>query len=181
MSSLNTPQTPKLTSKIRIVVNHRKTAKLPKRRLQFYRRYAAFVQKNLRKPLFQRFLRWMLKRESIEKQRVRDIQVRMLPFRKDNGNILVGRCNRTGEILICPKRLDSCRRLISKFGKESALLYIKTRARAALIHELLHLKYSSNEEKVRRLTEKYLKIFTRRAQNIPNSRLHTVLGILFPN
>ncbi len=179
MSSLNTSQTPKLISKIRIAVDHQKTAKLPKKRLQFYRKYAAFVQKNLRKPLFQRFLRWMLKKENIEKQRVKDVQVRVLPFLKDNGNTLVGRCNRRGEILICPKRLDSYRKLISKFGKESALLYVKTRARAALIHELLHLKYSSNEEKVRRLTEKYLKIFTHRAKNIPNSRLHTVLEILF--
>jgi hypothetical protein len=153
----------------------------PQKRLRFYEKYAALVQRTLKRPLFQRFLRWMLRREAIEKHQVKDIQVRVLPFLKDNGNTLAGRCNRRGEILLYPKRLDSCRKLTSKFGKKSAFLYIKSRARAALVHELLHLKYSSNEDKVRKLTEKYLKIFNRGARNVRNPQLHSVLKILFPN
>ena len=181
MSHSSTIAKPKLSRKIRVAVNRQKIARFSARRLCFYKKYASLVQKTLKRPLFQRFLRWMLMRESIEKHRVKDIQVRVLPFLKNNGNTLAGRCNRRGEIILYPKRLASCRRLKSKFGKKSAFLYIKSRARAALVHELLHLKYSSNEDKVRRLTEKYLKIFTHGARNVRNPQMHNVLKILFPN
>jgi len=129
--------------------------------LRLYKNYAALVQKALKTPLFQRFMHWMLKRENIEKHRIEDIQVRILPRLKDSGNTLAGTCKRRGKrgkILIYPKRLDSYRRLTSKFGKKSAYLHIKSRAKAAFIHERLHLKYTRNEEQVRRLTQKYLKI-----------------------
>jgi len=57
-------------------------------------------------------------------------------------------------------------KLKSKLGKEKVHSYIKNRARATLIHELLHLKYKSNEEKVRQLTRKYFDVFKRTAQNL---------------
>jgi hypothetical protein len=181
LTKLSAIPTPKLSKKIRVVVKPQKTANFPEKRLRFYEKYAALVQQTLKKPLFQRFLHWILKREAIEKHQVKDIQVRVLPFLKDNGNTLAGRCGRNGEIILYPKRLDSCRKLTSKFGKKSAFLYIKSRARATLVHELLHLKYSSNEDEVRRLTEKYLRAFTCGVKNAQNPQLRNVLKVLFPS
>ena len=184
MKPTSTSKQHKLSDKIRVAVNHQKIAELPKKRLQFYKKYAALVQKTLKTPLFQRFVHWMLKRENIEEQRIKDVQVRVLPRLKDNGNTLAGTCKKRGKrgkILIYPKRRDSYRRLTSRFGKKSAYLYIKSRARAAFIHELLHLKYARNEEQVRQLTQKYLRIFTRNTEDYPDSQHHHVVRMLFPS
>ena len=184
MKHTGTLQQRELSDRIHVAVNHQKITEVPKKRLQFYKKYAALVQRTLKRPLFQRFVHWMLKRENIEEHRIKDVQVRVLPRLKDNGNTLAGTCKKRdgrGKIRIFPKPRDSYRRLTSKFGKKSAHLYIKSRARAAFIHELLHLKYARNEKQVRQLTQKYLKIFTRHAENHPDSQYHHVVRMLFPN
>lgn len=132
-----------------------------KNHVSFYKKYAFIVFNTLSKPLFQKFLHWMLQKERIEKYRVKDVQIRMFPFINANGNGLAGKCNSKGEIRLYPKRRDFCRKQKREFGMENLNLYIKSRAKAALIHELLHLKYVDDEEKVRMLTEKYYNIFTR--------------------
>lgn len=49
--------------------------------------------------------------------------------------------------------------MASQFGKKTFFSYVTSRAKAALIHELLHIKYLSDENKVRKLTRKYFKIY----------------------
>jgi hypothetical protein len=181
MKPTSTSQQHKLSDEIRVAVNHQKIVELPNKRLQFYKKHAALVQKTLKQPLFQRFVHWMLKREHIEEHRIKDIQGRVLLASKITAtprwNMQEERQER--KILVYPKRRDSYRRLTSKFGKESAYLYIKSGARAAFIHELLHPKYARNE--VRRLAQKYLKIFNRHTEDRPDSQHHHVVRMLFPN
>ena len=155
---LNENRGPKLVGKIRKVVHPQKVAKSSEH-MWFYKRYSAFVVKALIKPRFQKFLKWIIRREKIEENLVKDVQVRVFPFQKENGNVLAGRCKSKGRIFIYPKRFEFCRELMQEHGKEKALSYIESRAQAALIHEFLHVKYTSNEEKVRKLTKKYFNIF----------------------
>lgn len=152
---------------MRISVHPEKLFRLSHTCFSFQMKYASFVFKTLRKPVFQSFLRWMLKRENIEEHAVTSVKVMTFPFQNDNGKGLAGSCNSKGEIHIYPKRLKFCRKLKQKFGKEKLYSYIKTRARATLIHELLHVKYSNDEERVRELTRKYFNILTRH-QNTQN-------------
>ncbi len=144
-----------------ISVRSEKLARFSPTRLSFHAKYASVVLKTLRKPVFQRFICWMLIRERIREDAVSSVKVMAFPFRKDNEHVLAGRCSSKGEIHVYPKRLEFCRKLRQKCGREKFLSYIKNRARATLIHELLHMKYSDDEEKVRELTKKYLKTFTR--------------------
>ena len=134
---------------------------LPKRHISFYRKYASFVAKALSKPLFQSFLSWLLKRENIDKDLIQDIQVRVFPFHKKNGNSLAGKIINKCKIIIFPKSAKFYRELAAKHGSEIAHSYVKSRAWATLIHEILHSKYSSDEERVRRLTERYFNIYAR--------------------
>ena len=163
MTGLYEMQKPKLSDKIRSVVNRQKVTKFSGN-LRFYTRYASFVSKALRKPRFQKFLKWIIRKEKIEENRIKDVQVRVLPFRKANGNGLAGRYKSRGAIFIYPKRFEFCQELMREHGKEKALSYIENRAQAALIHEFLHVKYASDEEKVRKLTKKYFSIFADNAQ-----------------
>jgi hypothetical protein len=157
-------QEPKLSGKIRRVVNRQKVLKFSEN-LPFYTRYAAFVSKALRKPRFQKFLKWIIRKEKIERNRVKDVQVRIFPLQKENGNGLAGRYKSRGAILIYPKSFEFYQELKREYGKEKALSYVEKRAQAALIHEFLHVKYSSDEEKVRKLTKKYFNIFTKNSEN----------------
>ena len=52
-------------------------------------------------------------------------------------------------------------KLVAKHGAKLAHTYVRCRARAALIHEILHIKYSSDEERVRRLTKEYFEFYAR--------------------
>lgn len=167
-----------LASKIRISVWSKKSGMFCKKDASFYMKYASVVLKALRKPMFQKFLKWMLRRENIEENMVKDVQVRVFPFLKENGNGLAGKFNSKGKILIYPKKLEFFRKLTRKYGKRKTHSYIKSRARAALIHECLHVKYSSDEEKVRELTRKYFKIFTRH-RNTQYSNAHNISKMLF--
>lgn len=151
----------KLSNKIRVVVNCKKLERCEQKHLQFYRGYASTVSKTLRKPSFQRFLDWIIKLEKIEKADVTDIQVRVFPFEKENGNPVAGRCNsNAGVILLFPKRRSFLKKKLQNNQKENVHFYLKSRAMAAMIHELLHMKYKSNEGKVRQLTKKYFGIFS---------------------
>jgi hypothetical protein len=170
---------PKLTHKIRVVSNPRKLENCPEKRLQFYTDYASAVSDTLRKPVFQKFLRWIMKREKIEKMAVKDIQVRVFPFEKENGKPVAGRCNSDdGIILIFPKRRSFLRKKLQNHKKEKVRFYLKSRAMAALIHELLHMKYEGNESKVRQLTKKYFTLFIRH-QNPDVQKVHAVQKMLF--
>jgi hypothetical protein len=168
----------KLSSKIRVVSNPKKVESCPEKGLHFYTNYASVVSETLRKPLFQRFLDWILKREKIEKNAVRDIQVRVFPFQKENGKSVAGRCNNEGVILIFPKKRSFLQKKMQDHKKEKVRFYLKSRAMAALIHELLHVKYDSNESKVRQLTKKYFSIFIRH-QNTNTQKANSIQKILF--
>jgi hypothetical protein len=152
-----------ISSKMRISVDHKKLESLSQNHVKFYLKYSSFVFKALKKPSFQNFLRWMLKKEEIEAQIVRAVQVKVLPFRRKNGNDVAGKCNTTqGRIRIYPKTIRFCHTFKQKFGRNKLLTYAGNRARAALIHELLHLKYAKDEKTVRELTKEYFCIFTQK-------------------
>lgn len=168
----------KLSSKIRVVSNPKKVESCPEKHLHFYTNYASVVSETLRKPLFQRFLDWIIKREKIEKNAVKDIQVRVFPFQKENGKSVAGRCNNEGVILIFPKKRSFLQKKLQDHKKEKVRFYLKSRAMATLIHELLHVKYNSNESKVRQLTKKYFSIFIRH-QNTNTQKVHCIQKILF--
>jgi hypothetical protein len=151
-----------LSSKIRITANPEKTENFSKRHITFYRNYSSFVFKALRRPSYQKFLHWMLRSERIEPRRVGAVDVEVFPFRRKNGKGLAGNCNTTrGKIRIYPKTMKFCREFTQKFGKGTLLMYVGSRARAALIHELLHLKYAEDEKRVRALAREYFFDFTR--------------------
>jgi len=168
----------KLSSKIRVVSNPKKVESCPEKGLHFYTNYASAISETLRKPIFQRFLDWLIKREKIEKNAVKDIQVRVFPFQKENGKSVAGRCNNEGVILIFPKRRSFLQKKMQDHKKEKVRFYLKSRAMAALIHELLHVKYDSNESKVRQLTKKYFSIFIHH-QNTNTQKVHNIQKILF--
>jgi len=167
-----------LLDKMRITACSKKRVEFSRNHLSFYRKYAVVVFNTLRKPLFHKFIDWVLRRERINEHKVKDVQIRMFPTRKENGNGLAGKCNSEGKILLYPKRLEFCREKVQELGMENLDFYIKSRARAALIHELLHLKYRSNEEKVRELTKRYFNIFAKH-QLSQNSDAHNITKILF--
>lgn len=155
--------TSKLSNKIRVVADSKKLEACSENKLKFYTDYASVVSETLKKPLFQKFLHWIIKKEEIEKKVVKDIQVRVFPFQKENGNSLAGRCNSNdGVILIFPKKQSFVKKKMENNKKQKVRFYLKNRAMAALIHELLHVKYEGNENKVRQLTKKYFHIFVRR-------------------
>jgi len=155
-----------LSKKFGITVQTKRLKKSSNKQVSFYLKYSSSVLRALKKPLFQKFLRWMLRKENIDEDTVADVQIRVFPFRKKNDRGLAGKCNvKNGEIHIYPKRLESCRKLMHEGGKDKFLSCVKRRARTALIHELLHLKYANDEEKVRNLTRKYSSIFARAQKN----------------
>jgi hypothetical protein len=175
---LNEMQKQNLPSKIRVTVLPQRFEGFSERQAKFYMKYATVAFKTLTNPLFQRFIDWMMLRENIDEHTVKNVQIRAFPFRKENGNGLAGSFNKKGEIFIYPKRLEFCRKLMRELEKESVYFYIKVRAMATLIHELLHIKYSHDEENVRRLTRKYLNIFTHH-KNLRSMSDKRILNILF--
>jgi hypothetical protein len=131
--------------------------------VSFYIKYSSFIFRALRKPSFQKFLHWMLKKEKIEEHTVRAVHIKVLPLRRKNGKGVAGNCNTTrGRIRIYPKTMKFCQIFTQKFGRNTLLVYAGNRARAALIHELLHLKYAEDEKTVRELAKDYFCIFTQK-------------------
>lgn len=151
-----------LSSKMKIIFDPAKPGCLHEKHVGFYMKYSSFVFRALEKPAFQEFLCWMLKTENIEEQMIRDVDVKVFPLRRKSGKGLAGNCDLTrGKIRLYPKTVKFCSIFKQKFGRKTLLAYAGNRARAALIHELLHLKYAEDEEKVRALARNYFFVFTR--------------------
>jgi hypothetical protein len=168
-----------LSSKMRINVDTTKLESFSQNHVRFYFKYSSFVFRVLRKPSFQKFLCWMLKNEKIEEQIVSAVQVKVLPFRRRNGNGVAGKCNTArGRIRIYPKTMKFCQVFKQEFGRNNLLAYAANRARATLIHELLHLKYEEDEKTVRELAKKYFFILTRK-QCTQSARLLFVYKMIF--
>jgi hypothetical protein len=167
-----------LSSKIRISVDHEKLGNFSQKQVRFYLKYSSFVFRALRKPSFQKFLHWMLKKEKIREQTVRAVHVKVLPLRRKNGKGIAGKCDTTrGRIRIYPKTTKFCQTFTQKFGRKILLVYAGNRARAALIHELLHLKYVEDEKTVRELAKDYFCIFTQKqhAQSVYSLFIYTMI------
>lgn len=129
--------------------------------LVFYRKYSEYTLKSINKNKFQRFINYILKKEAIPESKISKINIRVFPFRNQKGQWVIGKCNQNGEIKIFPKSRNLCLEIASKFGKKTLLSYIKNRGMAAIIHELLHIKYEKNEQEVRKLTKKYFRKFNK--------------------
>jgi hypothetical protein len=156
-------ETCSLSSKMEISCDKKKLANFSQNQVRFYLKYSSFVFRALRKPSFQKFLHWMLKKETIEEQVVSAVQVKVLPLRRKNGKGIAGNCDPVrGRIGIYPKTTKFCQIFKQKFGRYNLLVYAGNRARAALIHELLHLKYARDEKTVRELAKEYFCIFTQK-------------------
>jgi hypothetical protein len=171
-------ETPSLSSKMRISCDCKKLANFSQKQVRFYLKYSSFVFRALKKPSFQKFLHWMLKKETIEEQTVRAVHVRVLPLRRENGKGIAGNCDTArGRIRIYPKTTKFCRTFKQKFGRNTLLDYTGNRARAALIHELLHLKYKEDEKTVRKLAKDYFCIFTRKqlTQSVHSLFIYTMI------
>jgi hypothetical protein len=165
-------KTHSLSSKIKITVGPEKHENFSQNHVTFYMKYSSFVFRSLKRPSFQKFLYWMLRRENIEEQMVRAVHVKVFPLRRKNGKSLAGNCyTARGKIRIYPKTMKFCRIFTQKFGKHTLLVYAGNRARAALIHELLHLKYAADEKKVRELAKGYFFAFT---QSKPANSSHAL-------
>ena len=163
---------------MQINVDHKKLESFSQNHVRFYLKYSSFVFRALRKPTFQRFLHWMLKKEKIKEQTVRAVQVKVLPLRRKNGKGIAGKCDTArGRIRIYPKTMKFCQVFKKKFGRNTLLVYAGNRARAALIHELLHLKYAEDEKTVRELAQDYFFIFTQKqpAQSSKALRIYTMI------
>jgi hypothetical protein len=122
----------------------------------FYRKYSRFTLKALSKSLFQEFLSDMLKLEKIPQKSIDSIRIEIFPASRKNGLTIAGKCNiLKGKIRIYPKPMRFCAAFRKKHGHYLLIEYAGSRARASLIHELLHLKYQNDEVGVRKLTKKY--------------------------
>jgi hypothetical protein len=148
---------------MKISCDRRKLESVPENHVRYYLNYSSFVFKVLEKRSFQEFVHWMMKKESIDVKSVTRVTVRVLPLRGESGKTIAGRCAPAqGRIWIYPKTVNFCKRFKRKFGREILLHYAGSRARAALIHELLHLKYNDDERKVRELCRNYFGLFRRK-------------------
>jgi hypothetical protein len=168
-----------LSNKMKIAVHPGKIEDPSQKQVGFYVKYASFVLRTLRRPSFQKFLSWMLRKENIEEHMVRDVQVAVFPFQRKNGNGLAGHCNTNrGRIQIYPKTCKFCQEFIQECGKDKFISYAGSRARAALIHELLHLKYANDEEKVRELTREYFAVFAQN-RSTQNPQVPSIYNMIF--
>jgi hypothetical protein len=168
-----------LSNKMKITVNLEKREDFSQNHFRFYIKYSSFVFRALKRPSFQKFLSWMLRREKIDEQVVRAVHVTVFPLRRKNGKGLAGNCAPAeGKIRIYPKTVKFCRIFTQKFGKNTLLAYAGNRARAALIHELLHLKYVGDEKTVRELAKEYFFVFMQK-QSAKSSNKLWVYTLIF--
>ena len=151
-----------LSGKIKIATECDKPA-FSERHVWFYTKYSCFTLRALNKVSFQNFLGCMLTLENIKETNVNSVDINVFPIYGENGHCIAGRCDTFGgRIRIYPKSISFCKAFRKKFGKNILFSYAGNRARAALIHELLHLKYTNNEEKVRELTKVYFSTYTKK-------------------
>jgi hypothetical protein len=166
-----------LSSKITISAAPEKPEISSHKNASFYIHYSSFVLKSLQKHSFQKFLHKMLKEENIKEHRIAEVNVKVFPFRSGNGRGLAGKCDLArGKIQIYPKTMTFCLAFKQKFGKKTFLAYACNRARAALIHELLHLKYATDEKRVRKLSQKHFLAFAQK--KTPHCRLSLLCYIM---
>jgi len=145
----------------------------------FYTNYSRFTLKALTKSSFQEFLCRMLLAENIEEKFVNTVDIKIFPAPRKNGFNIVGKCDTfRGRIRIYPKTFNFCNEFKKKYGKDYLFAFVGNRARAALIHELLHLKYVSDEGKVRELTDIYFSAYMER-RYYKNLNLISLLGLIF--
>jgi hypothetical protein len=168
-----------LSNKMKISFDHEELRAFSHNQVRFYQKYSSFVFKSLKKASFQKFLNWMLRKEQIDKQAIRVVHVKVLPLRSKNGKGIAGNCDVTrGRIRIYPKTSKFCQLFRQKFGRNFMLIYARNRARAALIHELLHLKYIEDEKTVRELAQEYFGIFAQR-QDTKSTHLFCIHKLIF--
>jgi len=85
-----------------------------------------------------------------------NVYIKVFPAPRKNGFNIVGKCDIfRGRIRIYPKTFNYCYAFRKKYGKDYFFVFVGNRARAALIHELLHLKYINGEDKVQELSGIY--------------------------
>ncbi|MCW4040273.1 MAG: hypothetical protein NWE83_05935 [Candidatus Bathyarchaeota archaeon] len=147
-----------LTSHMKILYHPPKhESQKPKQRtLQIYHRYAEHVLSALQHTRFQRFLGWLFRHERIPWQQIRAIHIRTLPRAKMNGRHLNGTATSRGVITLYPPATTKyVEDGASNQSQDFTLEYVRWRARATLIHELLHYKYRHRERRVRKLTRRY--------------------------
>jgi len=155
-------QTCVLSSKIKIAAEPDKPALL-ERHVWFYTKYSCFTLRALNRESFQKFLVWMLSLEEIEETNVNSVEIEVFPIQGQKGHSVAGKCDTyRGRIRIYPKPVKFCTTFRKAFGRNILFTYAGNRARAALIHELLHLKYADNEAKVRELTKHYFATYTKK-------------------
>ena len=145
-----------LTSKIKITTKFQNN-QIPHKDLVFYKKYSDYTLKSIKKAKFQRFIKYILKKEEIPEEKISKINIRVFPLKNKMDQWVIGNCNQMGEIKIFPKCRNLCLKIAMKFGKKTLFSYIRNRGMAALIHELLHIKYEKNEQEVRKLTKKYFR------------------------
>jgi hypothetical protein len=145
----------------------------------FYLKYSRFTLKALNKSVFQEFLASMLRIERIPQKSIDSISIQILPAPRKNGLTIAGKCNtNNGRIRIYPKPLKFCDAFRKEYGKYVLVEYAGNRARAALIHELLHLKYGSDEDGVRRLTKEYYSLLIKN-ERADNSKALDICKLIF--
>jgi hypothetical protein len=79
-----------LSSKMKISVDHKKLENFSQNQFRFYLKYSSLVFRALKNSPFQKFLYWMLKKEGIEEQIVKAVDVNVLPLRRKNGKGIAG-------------------------------------------------------------------------------------------
>ncbi len=167
-----------LSAKIQIAKEYNRL-EYSEKHVYFYTKYSCFTLKALRRASFQKFLGGMLLSENIEETVINAIDIKVYPAPRKNGNNIAGRCNVfRGKIRIYPKTIKFCKVFKKKFGRDILFAYAGNRARAALIHELLHLKYASDEAKVRELTKVYFASYTKK-QLIKSSNKVPIYNLIF--
>ena len=166
-----------LPTKIKIGTDYEKTNFY--KHSNFYTNYSRFIFKKLKQSSFQEFICSILLAENIEEKIVNTVDIKVFPAPRKNGFNIVGKCDTyRGKIRIYPKTFNYCNGFRKKYGKNYLFAFVGNRARAALIHELLHLKYVSDEKKVRELTEIYFSAYIKN-QYSKNSNLVSLHGLIF--
>lgn len=139
----------------------------------FYLKYSRFTLKALNKSAFQEFLFDILKFERIPQKSIGGISIEILPAPRKNGLTIAGKCNTiNGKISIYPKPLKFCDAFRKEYGQYLLVEYAGNRARASLIHELLHLKFGGDEVGVRKLTKQYYSQLIRNEYANSSKALH---------
>jgi len=160
-----------LTSQMKILYRppQQESLKPKQRTLQIYHRYAEHVLSALQHARFQRFLGWLLRHERIPWQQIQAIHIRTLPQTKTNGRHLNGTATSNGVITLYPPATTKHPEgVAANQSKEFTLEYVRWRARATLIHELLHYKYLHRERRVRKLTRRYTRHYMQPTTHMMN-------------